>query len=193
MGVVVAAIAQASVVRGQGGPINLKRLMAHYPPKFTGEGDLMVVDHWFRHVERVLEAMEITSDAMRIRLATFQLEGECQVWWDWIKVSRDLKMMTWREFRELFMSNFFSASARHAKTQEFLELKQGSMTVLEYVAKFTELAHFGDDYVATNMAKVRKFENGLKLSIWGKIMGFLLQDMDTMVRTSMAIERERER
>ena len=31
------------------------------------------------------------------------------------------------------------------------------MTVLEYVAKFTELARFGDDYVAIDMAKVRKF------------------------------------
>ena len=63
------------------------------------------------------------------------------------------------------------------------------MTVLEYVAKFIELARFEDDYVATNIAKVRKFEDGLKLSIRGKIVGFLLQDMDSMVRTYMAIER----
>ena len=40
------------------------------------------------------------------------------------------------------------------------------------------------------MTKVRKFEDGLKLSILGKIVGFILQDMDSMVRTSMAIERE---
>ena len=72
------------------------------------------------------------------------------------------------------MSKFFQASAKYAKAREFLELRQGSMTVLEYVAKFTKLAHFGDDYVATNIAKVRKFENGLKLSIWGKIAGLLL-------------------
>ena len=52
------------------------------------------------------------------------------------------------------------------------------MTVLEYVAKFTELARFGDDYEATNTAKVRKFEDGLKLSIRGKIVGLNLQDMD---------------
>ena len=64
------------------------------------------------------------------------------------------------------------------------------MTVMEYVAKFIELAHFFDDYVATDMAKVRKSEDGLKLSIRGKIVGFLLQDMDSMVRTAMAIERE---
>ena len=64
------------------------------------------------------------------------------------------------------------------------------MTVLEYVAKFIELARFADDYVATYMAKVMKFEDGLKLSIRGKIMGLLLQDMDSMVRTTRAIERE---
>ena len=42
------------------------------------------------------------------------------------------------------MSKFFLASARHAKAWEFLKLKQGSMTVLEYVAKFTKLACFED-------------------------------------------------
>ena len=64
------------------------------------------------------------------------------------------------------------------------------MTVLEYVAKFIELARFGDDYVATDMAKVRKFENGLKMSIRGEIVRFLLQDMNSMVRTTMVIEKE---
>ena len=64
------------------------------------------------------------------------------------------------------------------------------MTVLEYVARFTELARFGDDYMATVMAKVRKFENGLKLSICGKIVGLIIQDMDSMVNTVMAMERE---
>ena len=62
--------------------------------------------------------------------------------------------------------------------------------MLEYVVKFTKLARFANDYVATDMAKVRKFKDGLKLSIRGKIMGLLLQDMDSMVRTTMAIERE---
>ena len=95
----------------------------------------MVADHhWFRQVERILEAMKITSDVTRIKLATFRLEGESQIWWDWVKVSRDPETMTWGEFRELFMDKFFPASARHAKTREFLDLKQGSMIVLEYVA-----------------------------------------------------------
>ena len=89
--------------------------MAHHPPTFTGGGDLVVANHWFRQIERISEAMEITSDATRIRLATFKLEGESHVWWDWIKVSWDSEMMTWREFLELFMSKFFPTSTQHVR------------------------------------------------------------------------------
>ena len=91
-----------------------------------------------------------------------------------MKASRNLEAMTWGDFLELSMRKFFPASARYAKAREFLGLKQGSMKVLEYVAKFIELARFGDDYVAIDMAKVRKFEDGPKLSIRGKIVGLLL-------------------
>ena len=58
----------------------------------------MVADRWFMQVEKVLEAMKITSDTTRIRLVVFQLEGEAQVWWNWAKTSRDLEAMTWAEF-----------------------------------------------------------------------------------------------
>ena len=39
----------------------------------------------------------------------------------------------------------------------------------------------------------RRFENGLKLSIRGGIIGFRLRDMDSMVGTALTIERERDR
>ena len=51
----------------------------------------MVADHWFIQVEKVLEAMENTSDTTRIRLVVFQLESEAQIWWKWAKTSRDLR------------------------------------------------------------------------------------------------------
>ena len=77
--ITAAAIARASVADNQGGPSNLKRFRVHHPLTFTGGGDPMVADHWFMQIEKVLEAMEITSDATRIRLAVFQLKGEAQV------------------------------------------------------------------------------------------------------------------
>ena len=88
------------------------------------------------------------------------------------------------------MGKYFPDTARYAKAQEFLELKQGTMTVMDYIARFTELARFADDYVATDMAKDRRFENGLKLSIRGRIVGLRLQDMDSMVGTALTIEKK---
>ena len=39
----------------------------------------------------------------------------------------------------------------------------------------------------------RRFENGLKLSIRGRIVGLRVRDMDSMVGTALTIERERSR
>ena len=94
VGIAATAIAQAGAVGSQGGPNNLRKFRAHHPPTFIGGGDPMVADHWFMLIEIVLEAMEITSDTTRIRLAAFQLEGEAQVWWRWARTSRDLEAMT---------------------------------------------------------------------------------------------------
>ena len=58
------------------------------------------------------------------------------------------------------------------------------------MAKFTELARFAYDYVAIDMAKVRKSKDDMKMSIRGKIVRLLLQDTNLMVKTPMAIKME---
>ena len=71
VGITAATIAQAGIAGSQGGPSNLQKFRAHHPPTFTGGGDPMVTDHWFIQIEKVLEAMEITSDTTKIRLVAF--------------------------------------------------------------------------------------------------------------------------
>ena len=98
VGITANVIAQAGIAGRQEDPSNLQRFRAYHPPTFTGGGDPMVTDHWFMQLEKVLEAMEITSDATRIRLAAFQLENEAQIWWKWARTSRDLRGAFVREF-----------------------------------------------------------------------------------------------
>ena len=97
--------------------------------------------------------------------------------------------MTWAEFQVLFMGKYFPDTARHEKAQEFLELRQGTRNVIDYVSRFTKLARFTDDFVATYLAKVRRFENELRLSIRGRIVGLRLQYMDSIVRITMTIDK----
>ena len=71
VGVAETAIAQARIAGSQGDPSNLQMFRTYHPPTFTGGRDPMVIDHWFMQIEKVLEAMEITFDTTRIRLAAF--------------------------------------------------------------------------------------------------------------------------
>ena len=71
VGITANTIAQASIAYRQEDPSNPQRFRVYHPPTFTGGKDSMVVDHWFLQNEKVLEAMEISSDTTRIRLAAF--------------------------------------------------------------------------------------------------------------------------
>lgn len=72
-------------------------------------------------------------------------------------------MITWAVYKAAFLEKYFSANVRGRKEVEFLELKQGNMTVADYAAKFEELSRFYNHYngVEAEMSKCIKFENGL--------------------------------
>jgi len=70
-------------------------------------------------------------------------------------------------FRREFLNRYFLEDVRGKKEIEFLELKQGDMSVTEYAAKFVELAKFYPHYTAetAEFSKCIKFENGLRTKI----------------------------
>ena len=55
------------------------------------------------------------------------------------------------------------------KVQEFLNLKQGNRTVVEYNAKFIELSRYAPHIVSMESRKARRFEAGLRWNIKNKV------------------------
>ena len=51
------------------------------------------------------------------------------------------------------------------KVQEFLSLRQGRISVAEYIAKFDELARFVPTIVPTDNARKMKYMHGLRTEI----------------------------
>lgn len=70
-------------------------------------------------------------------------------------------------FRNEFLEKYFPKDVCGKKELEFPEMKQGSMTVAEYVAKFEVHVKFCPYYnnVDAETSKCLKFENGLKPDI----------------------------
>ena len=68
---------------------------------------------------------------------------------------------TWQEFQDAFLDKFFPLEMREAKVEEFMNLRQGSMTFREYCLKFNQLAKYAPDLVADNRASMSKFVTGV--------------------------------
>ena len=77
------------------------------------------------------------------------------------------------------------------KVQEFIELKQGKSTVLDYVGKFTELSRFAKSMVADEKLRISKFLQGLNGSIREMIVGQRLKTFTAVVDAAYAIEQDR--
>jgi hypothetical protein len=97
------------------------------------------------------------------------LAEEAEFWWENARQRLEGagNVITWEIFREEFLGKYFPADVRNKKAIEFLELKQGNMTVAEYAAKFEELSRFCPYINAADVevSKCLKFENGLRLEI----------------------------
>ena len=50
--------------------------------------------------------------------------------------------ITWELFKTTFLERFFPREMREAKVEEFINLKQGSMTVREYSLKFVKISRY---------------------------------------------------
>lgn len=99
-------------------------------------------------------------EEQKIGFATFMMKGEANYWWKANKGRAGV--ISWDRFKELFFENYFPENTQQDMEVKFLELKQGSMTVAEYVVKFNELARFAPHQVDTEARKARRFELGLK-------------------------------
>ncbi|MQL81624.1 hypothetical protein Taro_014087 [Colocasia esculenta] len=86
--------------------------------------------------------------------------------------------VAWDEFVRLFRVKFVPEHIQDRMEQEFLSLTQGSMTVLEYEARFYELSKYAPHIVADERRKTKKFVMGLKPSLRTRLVAFDHRTLD---------------
>jgi len=68
-------------------------------------------------------------------------------------------------------TRFYPDSLMKMKTQEFLELKQGAMSVQEYTDKFTDLVTYAKAIVPTELARTQRYEGGFSRELQLCVVG----------------------
>ena len=82
--------------------------------------------------------------------------------------------MTWKEFKTIFLNRYFPHALRDQKEVEFMNLKQGTTSVVDYESRFNYLSRYAPHLVDTEDRKARRFERDLRPDIGVIITGLRL-------------------
>ena len=122
-------------------------------------------------------------------MATFFLSRNVTFWWESVKRRyADPSTITWQMFRSAFDEKFYPVAYRNMKMEEFLQLDQGNMTVLEYEKKFIELSKYCTPLVADEKKKSQLFTCGLMPAIWDIVMAQRLSSYGDLVMSASLVE-----
>jgi hypothetical protein len=105
------------------------------PPTFSYAVEPMYADDWCKSVEEKLQVVQC-NNYEKVLLASHQLSGPIANWWDtFVEAHEEPESINWPEFRAAFRAHHVPQGV--IKLKEFQDLKQGSMSVNEYITKFT--------------------------------------------------------
>nr|XP_017217284.1 PREDICTED: uncharacterized protein LOC108194857 [Daucus carota subsp. sativus] len=138
-----------------------ERFRKQRPPTFEGSSDPLEALDWKSSLEDIFEFMQL-NDREKVSCTVHTLKKDAKIWWDVVKLTRDVSQMTWADFETLFNEKFYSEAMLSAKVNEFSRLYQGSLSVAEYARKFDRLAKFAPDLVVTEASRVNRFLEGLQ-------------------------------
>jgi hypothetical protein len=121
--------------------------------------------------------------------AALQLRGPASTWWgNFVAVQPAGHQITWDEFKLAFSEHYVPEGVLHMKQEEFIRLKQGGDTVMQYLNKFNHLSQYAIDQVNTDLKKKNCFMRGLNDRLQRKMATCLDLKYSRAVSTALAVE-----
>ncbi|KAG6502908.1 hypothetical protein ZIOFF_035197 [Zingiber officinale] len=134
------------------------------PTEFKGTTDPIAAEGWIQSLETIFDFMQLT-DADKVRCAIFMLRDDSRVWWEGARLIVDLATLTWTNFKEVFYGKYFTVDNRTRLAREFLELRQGDLSVAEYVRRFERGRYFVPMITSQPVEELKHFTEGLRPAI----------------------------
>ncbi|KAA3473490.1 Gag-Pol polyprotein [Gossypium australe] len=146
----------------------------------TVDDDAERAEFWLKNMIRVFNELSCTPDEC-IKCVVSLLKDTTYQWWN------TLIYVVPKERTE-FQKKYISQRFLDQKHKEFLELKQGHMTVTEYEREFIQLSKYGREYVSTKEIMCNRFVDGLNEDI--KLLVKILELKEFIVLVERACKAE---
>ncbi|KAL5545162.1 hypothetical protein UlMin_008946 [Ulmus minor] len=101
----------------------------------------------------------------RVACVSYMLRKGAQHWWSTVKMTRDVTVMSWADFIGEFNQKYYNSAILRVQEDEFLNLKQATMTVIEAVNKFEQLSRLCPSMIRTEEDKLRRIMDMLRPDI----------------------------
>ncbi|KAG8491584.1 hypothetical protein CXB51_014656 [Gossypium anomalum] len=121
---------------------------------------------------------------LNLKLRTAMMPSKLNFGWITLYGER----VTWEFFQTEFRKKYISQRFIDQKRKEFLELKQGSMTVTDYERKFVRLSRYARECVSSEAIMCKRFEDGLNEDI--KLYVGILEIREFVVLVERACKAE---
>ena len=89
---------------------------------FEGTVDPTVAKEWISMIEKIFEFVQIEGED-KVKCAVYMLRKDARIWWDAVRKTRDVAVMTWVEFLIEFNSKYYSQAVINSKVAEFTMLQ----------------------------------------------------------------------
>ncbi|KAK1643545.1 hypothetical protein QYE76_061350 [Lolium multiflorum] len=125
----------------------LKNFQNTNPSVFSKTEEPLDADDWLQTMENNLEVGVEANE--KVLFATHYLAGSAHAWWTSTRAMNGGQFMTWEDFKLKFSKYHVPPGLIKKMRDEFRELKQGRMTVVEYRDKFLTLSRYAPDETDT--------------------------------------------
>jgi hypothetical protein len=118
-----------------------------------------------------------------------QLFGTTANWWEtYCNTHADVDSITSNEFKARFHNSYVRRGTMKLKKKEFTNLRQGSMTVNEYLNTFIQLSRYATEDINTDEKKQDMFLEGLNDDIQFQLLNNDYVDFQHMIDKATVIE-----
>jgi hypothetical protein len=158
------------------------------PPLFVKAEDPLEADEWIRVMEQKFGLIRCT-ETQKPLFAAQQLRGPACTWWgNFVAIQPAGHQVTWDEFKLAFGEHYIPEGVLHMKQEEFIQLKQGGDTVMQYLNKFNHLSQYTIDQVSTDLKKKNCFMRGLNDRLQRKMATCLDLTYSRAISMALAVE-----
>jgi hypothetical protein len=145
-------------------------------------------DEWVQVMEQKFGLIRCT-EVQKPLFAAKQLRGPASTWWaNFSAIQPAGHRVTWEEFKLAFREHYVPEGVLQMKLEEFLRLKQGGDTVMQYLNKFNHLSKYAIDHVDIDLKKKNCFMRGLNDRLQLKMATCLDLTYSRAASTTLAVE-----